>query len=198
MANLDQYIGAFDTDTAADTYLSDRSYDSSDGLIYRNTTYGVLKIYDGQQSAWIPMGSSKMLLTPEGGFAVLLTNETGANSVKGELVKPDTAADDAFILTAGDDQEIIGVVYESGVADGSECYVVIGGIAEVLLKDTTASTHGNWVKTSDTAGRADASNAAPPGGGVVQLDEHMQEIGHCLESNAGGSDQLIRILMHFN
>lgn len=68
----------------------------------------------------------------------------------------------------------------------------------MLLEDSTASTRGYWVKMSGTAGRADATNAAPPGGGIPELDEHMTELGHALETKTGGTDVLCKIVMHFN
>jgi len=136
----------------------------------------------------------KIRFTEEGGFAILLTNKTGAASVKGTIVEADTTTDNAFKASAASSDDPIGIVYEAGVADGSECWVVIYGIAEVLLKDTTASTRGYWVMTSDAAGRADATNAAPPG----FVASHFQEIGHCIESKTAGTDVLAKIVMHFN
>jgi hypothetical protein len=143
-------------------------------------------------------GNDKVKFTPEGGLAVKLTNKTGTTSVKGTLTNASTGTDNAFNVNPGDNPQSIGVVYESGVADGSECWMVVAGIAEVLLKDTTASTKGYWVKQSDTNGRADATNAAPPSGGVAELDVHMTEIGHCIESKSQGSNVLARIILHFN
>jgi len=140
----------------------------------------------------------KIRFTEEGGFAVLLTNKTGSASVKGDLVEASASTDNAFAQAGVSDTHPIGVVYEAGVADGSECWVVVSGIAEVLLKDTTAATRGYWVMTSDTAGRADATLAAPPGGGISELDQHMREIGHCIESKTAGTDVLAKIVMHFN
>jgi hypothetical protein len=126
------------------------------------------------------------------------TNNSGGETIKGELVKFDPAVDQAVILTAADDHECIGCWAEQGIEDGEESYVIVAGSALVMLKNTTLSVHGNWVKTSDVAGRADASNAAPPGGGVVQIDEHLQEIGHCCESQGAGTDILAECLIHFN
>ena len=76
---------------------------------------------------------------------------------------------------------------------------MITGRCQVLLEDSTAATAGYWVRTGDTtAGRADATNAAPPGGGIVELDEHMQEIGHTLESQGAGTSVLAWIILHLN
>lgn len=198
MAALNDYVGAFANDTAADAYLTGLSYAKEDGLMYRDTTYGVLKQYDGQQTKWVSVGSAKAFFTVEGGLAVLLINKTGGASVKGSLVEASTAQDSSFALTGVSDHMPIGAVYESGIADGDPCFVVVAGVAEVLLENTTASTHGNWVYTSATGGRANATLAAPPGGGIPELEEHMREIGHCLESKGAGTDVLAKILMHFN
>lgn len=155
--------------------------------------------FEVDDATGILMLSDKVGMTPEGGVAIKLVNKSGVNSVKGRMVEASTAQDNAYDLTGAEDFQPIGVEYESGVADGSECWVVIYGIAEVLLEDGTASTHGYWVKTSDTqAGRADASNAAPPGGTVTALEEHMREVGHCLEDKTSGTDVLAKIVMHFN
>jgi hypothetical protein len=144
-------------------------------------------------------GEPKIKKTLEGGLAVKLTNKTGAASVKGQVVMADTTTDNAFKTATADTPMPLGVVYDSGVADGSECWVVCQGIAEVLLKDSTASTRGYWVKMSDdTAGRVDATSASPPGGSVENVEDHLSEVGHCLESKGSGTDVLAKVLLHFN
>lgn len=137
------------------------------------------------------------LFTPEGGIAVRLTNKTGAPSVKGTIVSTSATTDNAFKIE-NDEYDGIGAVYEAGIADGSLCFVVVSGICEVLLKDTTASTRGNWVYADPTDGRANATLAAPPGGGIPEHDAHFKEIGHCLESKLAGVNVLAKIIMHFN
>lgn len=143
--------------------------------------------------------ASKIFLTPEGGIAVRLTNKTGSNSVKGTLLDAHPTVDNAFGILGADEEHPIGVVYEDGIADGSECWVVVHGIAEVLLEDGTISTRGYWARTSITdPGRVDITNAAPPGGGIPELDIHMREVGHCIESKGSGTDVIAKIIMHFN
>ena len=132
-------------------------------------------------------------LTPEGGLALRLTNKTGAASVKGTLVEADGAVDGAFDIADADSKECCGVIYEDGIADGDECLIVISGRCQVLLKDATASTRRNWVKTSDVAGRADATNASP-----AAAPTHFEEIGHCIESKGADTDVLAFIMLHFN
>lgn len=129
---------------------------------------------------------------------IQLINKTGNPSVYGEVVIASTGTDYAFELAGIDEAQPIGIVYEAGVADGSLCWIVIHGSAQVLLEDTTAATHGFWAYTANTAGRADITNAAPPGGAFPQIDNHMRELGHCIESAGAGTDVLAEILVHLN
>ena len=125
-------------------------------------------------------------------------NNSGGETIKGELVKFDPTEDNAVILTAANDHESVGAWAEDGVKDGEIAEIITGGSCQYRLKNTTLSIHGNWIKTSDVAGRADATLAAPPLGGVAQLDEHMQEVGHCNESVGAGVAVLVEGTMHIN
>lgn len=134
-------------------------------------------------------------MTAIGGFAIKLTNKTGANTIQGQLVKADTATNDAVILAGIGDVECFGVFLEAGVADGAEAWVVVSGIADVAFDDNVAAVRGNWVATGVAAGyaRTSASPAAAP--------NHFEEIGHCIENvTAGGAGThiLARCVLHFN
>ena len=132
-------------------------------------------------------------LTKEGGLALRLTNKTGVASVKGTIVEAHAGTDNAFRVCDANSVESFAIVYEDGIADGSECLVVVGGRCQVLLKDATASTRNNWVGVSDVAGRADATGASPP----AQPD-HFKEVGHCIESKGADTDVLAYMIMHHN
>ncbi len=167
------------------------------------TTFGKIALLRGSRKGEVDLSYHKIedavFHTPEGGIAVRLTNNTGANTIKGTLVCACTAGDYAFKVCGADDPDAMGVVYESGIAAGQEAWVVTYGKADVLLQDTTASTRGYWARTSVTqAGRADITNAVPPGGGIVNHEIHFREIGHCIESKGSGTDVLARIMTHFN
>lgn len=139
--------------------------------------------------------NEKVCMTAIGGFAIKLTNKTGANSVAGNLVKADTANNDAIILSAAADTETIGVFLDDGVSDGSEAWVVVSGIADVALDDNVAAVRGNWMGTGVLAGYA-ATGASPPA-----APTHFEEIGHCIESVAatgGGTHIKARCVLHFN
>lgn len=138
-------------------------------------------------------------LTSIGGLAIKFVNKTGSNTVKGTIIEPSLTNDNAFAVIVAAAPDPLGVVFEDGIADGQLVWVIIQGIVDVLLEDTTASTRHNWCKVSDTqAGRVDATNAVPPSGGIVQADEHFREIGHCLQSVGSGTDVLMRMIIHFN
>lgn len=139
-------------------------------------------------------GSYGVSLSPEGAILRRMINKTGSASVKGTLVSQGGTVARSFIATTGNSADCIGVVYENGIADGEECWIAVGGRAQVLLKDSTAATAGYWVKVSDTTGRADATVSGPPGGDV----SHWREIGHCDEDVSAGTNKLAYVHLHFN
>ena len=90
------------------------------------------------------LNTDRVAFNERGGYMVKMINKTGAPSVKGMVGRASATTDFGFSETASDEAQTICVVYDAGVADGSECFVVIYGPAQVLLTDSTASTHGNW------------------------------------------------------
>lgn len=126
-----------------------------------------------------------------GGFCIKLTNKTGGVTVQGQIVRvyTTTAVDDAFVVCGLNDTNPIGIVLEAGVADGSEAWIVVSGIADVLC-DAGGSGRGDRLITSgNIAGSADVWNV----GGAVAT--HFQEIGHCIETRVGAG--LARAVIHF-
>lgn len=144
-------------------------------------------------------GGSTVFHTPEGGIATQFINKTGAPSIKGTLVNTEGSVDFSVTTVGTNDPECIGVIWSDGIPDGQKIWVVTHGQADVLLQDLTASTRGFWAKVSATqAGRADITNAAPPGGGIPEIDEHFREVGHCIQSVSSGTDKFARVHLHFN
>ncbi len=130
----------------------------------------------------------KCCMTAIGGFAIKLTNKTGGNTVAGQLVLSSTGTNDAFATCGASSDACIGIILEAGVADGSEAWVVVSGIADVLM-DSGGSARGDRIISSATAGSADIWNV----GGAVAT--HFLEIGHCIETRAGAG--LARCVIHF-
>lgn len=151
---------------------------------FSGTVYGTA----GTFSAGV--GNSYFKITPEGGFAVRLTNKTGAPSVKGQIVGIKTGTDNAFDLTAVDATYNLGVVYESGVADAAECWVVVGGIAQVLMKN--AAVRGQLCRIplntddSEAAGYAMAAEQSS--------SASVYKIGDVLET--ADAEVLCKVLLH--
>ena len=132
----------------------------------------------------------KAKLTAEGGLAVKLTNKTGAASIKGTIVGVDSAAGNAFDLTAIDANYNLGVVYESGVDDGAECWVVVIGIAEVLMKnDATLGQQCRIPLNTDTGEVAGYAMAA-----AQSATASVYKIGDILETKT--ADTLCKVLLH--
>lgn len=130
--------------------------------------------------------------TPEGGFAIKILNKTGAPSVKGQVVAASTATANSVMTSPIDGDMPIGIMYETGVADASLCWVVISGIAEVLFKDTVAPILGGVIYSSSVAGRVDIAATVPA------ATTHFRECGHCHEVKAGGTGVLAKCNLHFN
>ncbi len=138
----------------------------------------------------MPNNFSKIKFTQIGGLAVLMTNKSGT-TVAGQLVEvyTATAIDDAFKTAVGSSDAVFGIVLVAGIADGSEAWVVVSGIADVLM-DGGGCARGDRIISSSTAGSADVWNT----GGAVAT--HFLEIGHSIETRTGAG--LARAVLHFN
>jgi hypothetical protein len=138
--------------------------------------------------------SLKYKLTSIGGFAIKITNQTDAISVAGKVVECDHGANDAVELSEANGDHPIGVLLDSGIANGSEVWIVVAGVADVLYEDTESSARGNWVYMSGTAGFA--IDAVPTPGHAA---DHWKEIGHCCETvTYVDTPILARCVLHFN
>lgn len=128
------------------------------------------------------------------GIAIRMVNGTGGATVKGTVVASSPSNAGRFIAQTNE-YDAIGVVYEAGIADAQRCWVVIQGCAEVLWQDSASSTAGYVAICSATDGRA--TNVAVPSSNPV-VAEHFKEIGHVLETQAGGTNVLVNVILHFN
>lgn len=162
--------------------------------------YLISKIDGETKNLLLANSNAKIKFTDEGGLAIKLTNKTGSATVKGYLVTSynDTAINNAIELVGINNPDIIGVCYENGVADGSETWVVVSGIADVyFITDTVrgqmARMSRNDSGESGVIGQAMAENYPTS---PFTSDKHFQEIGHVLESRTGAG--LAKCVLHFN
>lgn len=140
---------------------------------------------------------SGVYFTPEGGLAQMFINKTGAPSVKGTVVHVNGAIAKGVNKIAQDIPDPIGVIYEDGIADGSEVLVVTSGTADVLfIGNTTIGQLARGFVAADAgfiAGYALAENVPSP---PFASDKHFYEIGHVLETRVGAG--LAKVNLHFN
>jgi len=135
--------------------------------------------------------NEKFKITNTGAYCIKLTNKTGSNTVAGQIVKTLAGVgnpDDAVALAGVSELHPIGVFLESGVTDGSEAWIVVSGIVNVLV-DAGGCARGDRLITGAIGGFATVNNAP-------SVAVHFQEIGHCIETRAGAG--LARAVLHFN
>jgi len=141
--------------------------------------------------------SRKWMDTPEGGRAIKIVNRTGAASVKGYMVHPSPSYDTSCTLSIVDVPDPIGIIYEAGVADGSEMWVVTNGYADVYFIGNATRGHiARGFVTGDAgyvAGQV-LSEAVPSA--PFATDKHFYEIGHVVQSRTGAG--LARCVLHQN
>lgn len=134
-------------------------------------------------------------VTGERGHLVRMVNGTGATSVKGNLISASTTVDNQFVLQANE-FDAFGVVAESGIASGQECWIwVNGSTCEVLWENGQSSTRGYVAICAPTDGRA--LNVAVPSSNPT-VGEHFKEIGHVLQSKVSGTNVMVLCQIHFN
>mgnify|MGYP007112897609 FL=1 len=136
------------------------------------------------------VGTLLAKITPEGGYAVKLTNKTGAPSVKGQIVSHEGTVANAFALTAVDANHCLGVVYESGVEDGAQCWVVVAGIAQVLMKNAATMGQICRIPLNTDVGEAAGYAMAAEQSGTASV----YKIGDVLET--ADAEVLCKVLLH--
>lgn len=140
--------------------------------------------------------NDKVSFNQDGGLMIKMVNKTGANSIKGTVLKAGSVSG-SVISSAIGVPDSIGVFYEAGIPDGESAWVVISGVAEVLYIGNTTSGHlARTFITAESgalAGKA-LSEAVPTS--PFASDKHFCEIGHVIESRIGAG--LAKTILHFN
>lgn len=112
---------------------------------------------------------------------ISLTNRTGATSNKGDVVVADPTNPNSFIFTNNPgNAAVLGVVYESGVANLGACKVAISGVVEVNVSGTPVL--GQHCVTGATNGQA--TSVATPSAGT--------SIGVWVDATPGAEKVLLR------
>ena len=133
--------------------------------------------------------------TGESGMQVKITNRTGETSVKGKLVHPSATYDRAVeLVSASAPYTPCGVIYEAGVADGSDMWIWCpGSIVKLLMENNDGTNRQDWMRASAvTNGRVQSSAIPTP----PNADSHFTECAHALETVSGGTDKLVLGFFH--
>lgn len=148
-------------------------------------------------SLWQKTFNANTKITPFGGLAVKVINNTGAASFIGGLVKASPNVNNGVILVPIDNPDPIGVMLDDGVPNGLEMWIVVSGKAKVFF--VNAATRGLFARMTESADIGAAAGKAiseaiplPP----FATNKHFQEIGHILETTGGAGLALVNL--HFN
>ena len=138
-------------------------------------------------------GTGQSGTTSEGGVYETFKNSTTGTSVKGTIVVASTTDPGGVSAAPAGSVSPIGVIYESGIAQGQNVKVVTYGKAEVLLASDQTSHTGYWCGVSSLEnGRMYQIEDAPIG-----TSSHSQEIGHSLQT-VSTVGELSLVQLHFN
>jgi len=135
------------------------------------------------------VGNRMAFISREGGLVVRFV--AGENLVQGEIVSASTSGAGEVVKAPANADMPIGTVYEDAIS-GNIVWITVAGKGKVLIQDSTAIALGDVLFCSATAGRADGASAVPA------ALTHWKEIGHALETTAGGTDILLNCVHHFN
>lgn len=137
----------------------------------------------------------KVMLTPEGGIATLMT--AGENLAAGEVVsvlQSPSGADNTVHKTpiSGNSNDMpMGVVYAAATT-GNDVWIVVSGVADVLPTAAVTAARGYVMTASTTtAGRVDQAAAVPVAA------THFKECGHFIATGSGAGAKT-RAIIHFN
>lgn len=128
-------------------------------------TLGLLRIHNGTD--WVPQGRG-----------LILTNGSGIQVVKGDLVVLATSADNTFTTTTTPaNARVIGIAAET-IANGASGVIITRGRWVVNL--ASSSTRGNFFATTSVATKGDHSSVAATGECGILLSSGLTNLCPCL------------------
>ena len=131
--------------------------------------------------------TGKARITHDGAICIKLTNKSGANSVKGEVVETSALTANAVALADANALDAIGIFYDSGIPDGEEAWIAVSGMVDVRMDAGGCALHDRII------------TSAPPGRGFVSntpaVAAHFQEIGHSI--GIAAANGTCKVVLHF-
>lgn len=142
-------------------------------------------------------GSGAVMITPEGGLAVWVVNNTGAPSFKGAILRASESVENAVDLLPIDAANPMSIAYDDGVPNGELMRVVFSGKAEVFYVGSTVLDYLARMTVAGDSGAATGKGIAEAGPNPpFSTDKHFMEVGHVMESRTGAG--LALTIIHFN
>lgn len=137
------------------------------------------------------LGIGNCGFTLEGGIYEMFINNTGT-SVKGTIVIASISVSNGVDISPANCINSIGVIYESGVSNGSLIKVIVYGKAQVLLKKGESTNKGYWCGVSDEDGRM--FSLVPQSVGK----QNAKKIGYSLETKRKGNNVLALVQLNIS
>jgi len=136
----------------------------------------------------VAIGSDSV--TNERGFLIKVLNKTGETSVKGKVVVISSATDFGVTLLPASTaswRPSVGVIAESGIADGSLMWIwVSGSICKILTKNGINTGGISQLITSSVDGRVDAL-----GNQNTSISDYSKIVASCMEVVIGTNETLV-------
>lgn len=135
------------------------------------------------------IASAKNKLSNEGGYLLMMVNNTGVTIASGTVVmSTGTTVDFGFKVNTVGNPQSFGAVYGpittdamGACADGASCWVCVSGFCAVNIDSVGCATRGLWMGASNTnAGTAECVVEPNP------ASQHDREIGHNVKAAVAG------------
>lgn len=171
--------------------FQDNTDNNSEVFVSNNQNGTTKRIIRGDSKGRVYL-SDTMMITPEGGIAILVLNDIGFASVKGYICKASASAGYGVELIATNAPgNIFAIMYESGIANGQNVWVVIHGMADVY---TWNGTSNEQIIRSAVTG--DATINAGQGMSVASitlLPQLLAKVGVSLNGGAGAGLKRVKL-----
>ena len=128
-------------------------------------------------------------MTADGCVTVEMDNESGGTLTQGRAVRPSTASDSAFILTAADASDTIGFIQDASCADDARCNIGVAGKCYVKFGTADTCTRSYYVYADNAeAGYADCS--------ATQIAK--QKLGRNLQDTGAATNAIKLVLINID
>ena len=183
-------VGVYDGTVKA---ITGQYIGETNSIVLKNNWRLTVKSYNGKYYIDnYDNSSTQIMFTPEGGIAHRYINDTGGDSVKGTVVH--ITGDNTVGKIVVDVPDPIAVIYEDGIANGAEMWVVTEGKAECLVIGTcTAGQLARGFVTGDSGYISGYLLCESVPTSPFATDKHFYEFGHVNTGRTGAGLAMVQI-----